>query len=236
MIGFRSYGLTEAGGAVTEVILNGISETMSSRVEQAIRKDIVSGDIAPGTRLRVAQLSAKYGVSPIPVREALRQLEGDRLVVIDPHKGAILRGVTRKFVIDMHDMRAAIEALLVENASRKISADETVKLRRHAEIYEEAVAANDAAGMVQANRALHRFIAIVGDNPEAARIQDQGWELVVAIRKRYGFGENRITNILEEHRLLVDAIASGDCARAVEVARHHCAAARDDLVVRMPAE
>lgn len=208
-------------------------ETMSSRVERAIRRDIVSGIIAPGDRLRVADLSTRYGVSHIPVREALRQLEGDRLVVIDPHKGAILRGVTPKFVRDMHDTRAAVEALLVRNATERITPEAALELVRLSGAYEEAAASGNAAAMVEANLTLHRRIAAMGENAVAADIMEQGWELVVSIRQRYGFGASRIAAIIDQHRRLVRAIGSGDPNTAVQIAMEHCLDARDDLLARM---
>jgi DNA-binding GntR family transcriptional regulator len=215
---------------VTELMQH---ETMSARVERAIRRDIVSGILAPGDRLRVAELSTRYGVSHIPVREALRQLEGDRLVVIDPHKGAILRGVTPKFVRDMHDTRAALETLLVRSATERITSEGAEELARLAEAYEQAAAVGKAAEMVVANLMLHRRIAALGDNPVAADIMEQGWELVVSIRQRYGFGASRIAAIIDQHRRLVEAIGSGDPNTAVQIAMEHCLDARDDLLARM---
>jgi DNA-binding GntR family transcriptional regulator len=208
-------------------------ETMSGRVERAIRRDIVSGVLAPGDRLRVAELSTRYGVSHIPVREALRQLEGDRLVVIDPHKGAILRGVTPKFVRDMHDTRAALETLLVRNAAERITTQGAEELVQLADAYEQAAASGKAAAMVEANLTLHRRIAVLADNPVAADIMEQGWELVVSIRQRYGFGASRIAAIIDQHRRLVRAIGSGDPNTAVQIAMEHCLDARDDLLARM---
>jgi len=210
-------------------------ETMSARVERAMRRDIISGALAPGGRLRVAALSTRYGVSHIPVREALRQLEGDRLVVIDPHKGAILRGVTPKFVRDMHDTRAALETLLVRNAAERITAEGAEELAQLAAAYEQAAAIGQAAAMVEANLALHRRIAILADNPVAADIMEQGWELVVGIRQRYGFGASRIAAIIDQHRRLVRAIGTGDEDAAVQIAQEHCLDARDDLLARMKA-
>jgi DNA-binding GntR family transcriptional regulator len=206
---------------------------MSTMVERAIRKDILSGAIAPGDRLRVAELSARYGVSHIPVRDALRQLEGDRLVIIESHKGAVLRGVSRKFVADMHDTREAVETLLVRNATVKGTPENFAKLEALALNYEAAAGSRDAVAMVEANLLFHRFIARMGDNPEAANILDRGWELVIAIRNRFGFGENRVAEIVRQHKELVAAMKHGDVPAALEAARLHCESAKKDLLLRM---
>jgi DNA-binding GntR family transcriptional regulator len=207
--------------------------TMSTRIERAIRKDILSGAITPGDRLRVAELSARYGVSHIPVRDALRQLEGDRLVIIESHKGAILRGVSRKFVADMHDTRAAIETLLVRNATLKATEAELVTLSDLALAYETAASHHSMPAMVDANLRFHRFIAAVGDNPEAADILNRGWELVIGIRNRFGFGENRVAEIVAQHRAIVAAVRAGDAILAVVAVQDHCDSAKDDLLARM---
>jgi DNA-binding GntR family transcriptional regulator len=210
-----------------------VASTMSARIERAIRKDILSGAIAPGDRLRVAELSARYGVSHIPVRDALRQLEGDRLVIIESHKGAVLRGVSRKFVSDMHDTREAIETLLVRNTTQQASAADLGRLEQLAIDYEAAAANREAPAMVEANLCFHRFIAQLGNNPEAANILDRGWELVIAIRNRFGFGENRIAEIVHQHRELVSAIRERDVARAIKAVQTHCESAKNDLLSRM---
>jgi DNA-binding GntR family transcriptional regulator len=210
-----------------------VASTMSARIERAIRKDILSGAIAPGDRLRVAELSARYGVSHIPVRDALRQLEGDRLVIIESHKGAVLRGVSRKFVSDMHDTREAIETLLVRNTTQQASAADLGRLEQLAIDYEAAAANREAPAMVEANLCFHRFIAQLGNNPEAANILDRGWELVIAIRNRFGFGENRIAEIVHQHRELVSAIRERDVARAINAVQTHCESAKNDLLSRM---
>lgn len=208
-------------------------ETMATRVERAIKREILDGLLFPGDRLRVAELSTRYGVSHIPVREALRQLEGDRLVVIDPHRGAVLREVTPKFVRDMHDTRAALELLLVRQATENVTETAAARLNELALAYEAAAMRKDPAAMVMGNIALHRAIAMLADNLVAADIMEQGWELVVSIRRRYGFGPSRVATIIEQHRALVAAISAGEATNAVEIAMRHCCDARDDLLMRM---
>ncbi len=210
-----------------------IAGTVAARIERAIRLDIISGAIAPGARLRTADLSTRYGVSHIPVREALRQLEGDRLVVIESHKGAALRRVDRKFVIDVHDTRQAIETLLVRNTTLNATAEELEKLSDLADEYETAASANDPVWMVSANRRFHRYIAKVADNPEAAQILDRGWELVISLSNRFGRGPNRIAAIIDEHRRLVQAIQRRDPVQAIAVAQEHCESAKEDLLRQM---
>jgi DNA-binding GntR family transcriptional regulator len=210
-----------------------VSETVSNRIERAIRRDIVNGVFAPGDRLRASDLGSRYGVSHIPVREALRQLEGDRLVVIESHKGAVLRKVDRKFVTDIHDTRQAIERMLVRRATMNATAADLAALDRLATEYEAAASTREQKRMVQANRSFHQAIAQFADNPEAAGFLDRGWELVIGLSNRYGRGAGRVQTIIDQHRRLVHAIASRDEATAMAVIEEHCETARDDLLQQM---
>jgi len=212
-----------------------VADTIVDRVKRSIREDILAGRIAPGDRLRIAELSARYGVSSIPIREALRRLEGDRLVVIESHRGAVIRAVDRKTVSDMYDVRSAIEALTVRNAAVRATPADIQRLEEHAEAYEKAATESDQLGMLAANQKLHGLIGALSGNPEAARYFEQGWELIIGIRNRFGFGTTRVAAVLGEHRRLIEAIARGDQVLAVHIAHEHSEGAKQDLLRRMEA-
>lgn len=210
-----------------------LSGTIAERLLAAIRRDIVLGNLSPGSRLRVDELSKRYGTSHIPVREALLQLAGERLVTLEPHRGAVLRPVTAKFVADIHDTRAAIESMLVRRATVNISDAQLDHLAELARRHEQAAAAGVDERMSEANKQFHSFIADVADNPEASYILDQGWDLVINLRNRFGLSEARIAEIVRQHWRIVEAIRSRDVDLAARVVQDHCESARDDLLARM---
>ena len=215
------------------VTSNRMSETISERLLAAIRRDIVLGDLAPGSRLRVDELSKRYGTSHIPVREALLQLAGERLVRLEPHKGAVLRTVTPKFVADIHDTRAAIESLLIRRATEKITSAELEDLERLCEAHAAAATTGNDIALSETNKAFHRHIAQVADNPEASYILDQGWDLVISLRHRFAQTPERIADIVRQHRSIVAAVRARDIDQAVCAVQDHCDSARDDLLARM---
>ncbi|WP_343314916.1 GntR family transcriptional regulator [Brucella sp. BE17] len=212
---------------------NPLSGTIAERLLAAIRRDIVLGNLSPGSRLRVDELSKRYGTSHIPVREALLQLSGERLVTLEPHRGAVLRPVTAKFVADIHDTRAAIESMLVRRATLNISDAQLDHLADLALRHEQAAAAGVDERMSEANKQFHSFIAEVADNPEASYILDQGWDLVINLRSRFGLSKARISEIVCQHRRIVEAVRSRDIDLAGRVVQEHCVSARDDLLARM---
>ncbi len=209
------------------------ADTVSDRVKRQIREDIIAGRVGSGDRLRIADLSARFGVSSIPVREALRALEGDRLVVIESHRGAVVRTLDRKIVTDMYDVRSSLETLMVRNAANRIDAVQARELAALADAYEAAAADGDQQAMLLANQALHRSIGVLADNSEASRYYEQGWELVIGLRNRFGFGAQRIAAITGEHRRMVEAIARRDQVQAARIVQEHCEGAKQDLLRQM---
>jgi DNA-binding GntR family transcriptional regulator len=209
------------------------ADTVSDRVKRQIREDIIAGRVGSGDRLRIADLSARFGVSSIPVREALRALEGDRLVVIESHRGAVVRTLDRKIVTDMYDVRSSLETLMVRNAANRIDAVQARELAGLADAYEAAAAEGDQQAMLLANQALHRRIGVLADNSEASRYYEQGWELVIGLRNRFGFGAERIAAITGEHRRMVEAIARRDQVQAARIVQEHCEGAKQDLLRQM---
>ncbi len=210
-----------------------MSETTTQRVKASIRLDILVGVLPPGSRIKLQELTDRYEISAIPIREAVRELAGEGLVELHAHKGAVVRGVDIRFVRNMYDIRSALEQMLVSLAVGRLGDDDIEAIRSAAADYEAASGANDVQEMLAANARLHRTINAAADNPEALRILEQGWELVLALRFRFGFGADRITTIIEEHRALVDALARRSAADAVVITREHCDSACRDLVQQM---
>lgn len=217
-----------------------LADTASDRVAARIREDILRGIFRSGARIKLGEMAARYEISLMPVRDALRQLASEGLVDLLPNRGARVRKVDRCFIENMYDLRSAIEAMLVERCAERIAPPEVREVWRLVEAHEAAVRRGSVRGMLAANGRLHREIYRVADNPEALRLFDCGWELLHALRLQFGFGADRLQTIIGQHRALAAAIEARDPARAARVARAHCAGARDDLVrqfdISFPAE
>lgn len=210
-----------------------MSETTTARVKASIRLDILVGVLPPGSRIKLQELTDRYEISAIPIREAVRELAGEGLVELHAHKGAVVRGVDIRFVRNMYDIRSALEQMLVSAAVGRLGGDDIDAIWVAAADYEAASSAGDVQAMLASNARLHRTINAAADNPEALRILEQGWELVLALRFRFGFGDDRIVTIREEHAALVEAIERRSAADAVAVTRAHCDSACRDLVQQM---
>lgn len=207
--------------------------TSRLRIGAAIRADILNGTLAAGQRLKAADLAARYGVSQIPVREALLQLEGEGLVLTSAHKGATIRNIDARFVSNIYEIRSVLESMLLMRAATSIRAEVLIALKATQDTYEAVAARNDTMKMLAANREFHRRIDIAGDNEDAVQLLDRGWELLQALRLKFGYSKTRWQTIARDHRQMIEALEAHDSIGAGDLSKRHCAAARDDLLQRM---
>lgn len=203
-----------------------------SDVEQAIRDDIVSGTLAFGTRLRIDELAVRYGVSHMPVREALRVLHGEGLVVIEPNKGARVLTVHPGFIEDLFDMRAALETMLARRAAERRTPQHLDRLRRAEDDLEALVEKCDFASVAEANRRFHTAINDAAGNPGALVIVDRHWLLLSALLRRYGHGEGRFQRVIDDHRHIIHSIEQRDAAGAAILMGAHIEKAKNNLLRR----
>ncbi|HVF65263.1 MAG TPA: GntR family transcriptional regulator [Casimicrobiaceae bacterium] len=206
-----------------------LSSTTASRVADELRRRILNGEFAPGQRLKIDELAELFDVSHMPIREALRELAGEGVLEVHPHRGAVIHGVDRRFVRNFYDVRAAIEAMLAARCAERSDAT-VVALLKEAATRFEAAGGDDSQGRVKADRRFHHLMNAAADNPQALRMLSQGRLLAEAMRLRFGYGGGRVEAIVAEHRALVRAIERHDADRAGEIARRHVQGARDDLL------
>ena len=208
-----------------------LSATTASRVADELRRRILYGELAPGERLKIDRLASLFEVSHMPVREALRELQGEGVLEVFPHRGAVIRGVDRDFVRNFYDARAAIEGMLAARCAERADASAVAALESAAAAFESAKA-DEPKARLAADRRFHNAINAAADNPQALRMIAQGRLLAEALRLRFGYGGGRVEAIRVEHRELVRAIERRESAKAGELARAHCIGARDDLLTR----
>jgi len=210
-----------------------LGDPIYARVRERLRQEIVAGVFDSGVRLKIIELSRRYNVSPMPVREALQKLEGEGLVVIEPNRGARVRKVDRTFIENMYDIRAAIDGMLVRRAAGRITETDLKHLQVAQEVYEEAARRGDFTTVLKHNQALHAKIHSLADNPDARQIIERPWGLIDCLREKYGCGPDRLALAIREHRVLLDALSRHDLDEAERAARKHCETAKEDLLARM---
>ena len=127
-------------------------------VFNTLRKAILTGQLKPGERLMEVHLANSLGVSRTPIREAMRKLELEGLVIMIPRRGAEVARITEKSLKDVLEVRRTLDALSVELACERITQEEIEHLQQACHEFEVATKGKDASVMAKADVALHDII------------------------------------------------------------------------------
>jgi DNA-binding GntR family transcriptional regulator len=226
---------------MTEVSLDFEPQTTPERIAQALRESVMRGGIAPGTPLREPGLMRSLGVSRNTVREALRLLASEGLVRHDPFRGVSVAKLSEEDVRDIYRARLSLELAGVDVAEG-ISRDQVTALRAAARAFEEAVRAASWLEALNQDLRLHSgIVAAVGSR----RLTDAHLAVLREVRLGYftyggsrnfmyrGYEEESIPLDLEEHRGIVELIASGELERCKTMLRRHVARSERLLLERV---
>ncbi len=198
-----------------------------------LRADIISGVITAGTRLTVADLVRRYGVGQIPVREALQALEGEGIVTILPHRGARVLSLDARLVRNVHDVRGAIESLLIRLSLPNLTNAAIAQSVSIQQRFREAAAQRQFDAMFSLNQDFHHLIYRHADNPEALKIFDLYASLLGTIRRQYGYGPDRIVEMVTQHEQILAALRAQDEEQLEKLVRLHVEGAKRDLLDHM---
>lgn len=207
-----------------------LADPTYSRVREKLREDIVSGYFPSGKRLKIAELVDRYSVSQMPIREALQQLQGEGLIIIEPNKGAHVRQIDQDFLENMYDIRQLIEVYLTVKSIDHIQDKDVKELTQIQDKYELAAKKKDYDLCVKLNKLFHVTIYAVANNPEGSQILEKHWQLINTLRFTHGYGPDRLAEVIEEHRNIIKALDKRDVIAVEKAATAHCVAAKADLI------
>ncbi len=151
-------------------------ETLTEAAASSLRALIVSGQLPPGTPLRLNILAARLGMSVMPVREALRALEAERLVTFRAHHGATVASVSPEDVEEAYAMRAALEGLAARDGVLNLTDEWLEVIRDKFRMMEEDHARGDRDALVAHDQEFHRALYMAGGRPERMRRIVELWE------------------------------------------------------------
>lgn len=186
-------------------------------VGEEIRGQIFSGALPPGSRLVERELAQRFEVSRLPVREALRVLQNEGLVEYLPSRGMAVRVLDEKQVLELFDIREALEVLAARRASEHLDRAGADRLRGLVEVSRRAAAAGDLTAAHQANSDFHDQITTISGN---SLLQD----MLEPLHRRLQWLFRQIADfeqVTDEHDQLCRVIVSGDPEAAAAVAREH---------------
>lgn len=195
------------------------SRTTYEFVHETLRRAILCGDLAGGTRLVQADLAVQLGVSTTPVREALRDLAKEGLIRFDPHRGAIVRELELEEVREIYDLRKVLEPMALRLAVGRVS---EAQLREGDELHARMNAERDPGRWVELNRRFHAIFAEAAGSPRLqsilAGLGDSAAVYVglsIKVRPAQLMGGN------EDHGRLLEAVRRRDADGAAEIVLRH---------------
>jgi len=193
--------------------------TASDFVSDALRRSILSGELAGGTRLGLSEIASLLDVSTTPVREALRELSFEGLVRLDSYRGGEVAAVSRRDVEEIVRIRQVLEPMAIEEAVEGMTPE---ILADAAQILEDMASSDSWDSWVQGNRAFHqkiyeasasrRLIALIKS------LQDTT-VLFVSATLRRSPGLEELATV--DHHTMLQAARDGDAARLTEVTLRH---------------
>ena len=190
-------------------------------VFNTLRRAILTGQLKPGERLMEVHLANKLGVSRTPIREAIRKLELEGLVIMIPRRGAEVARITEKSLKDVLEVRRALDALSVELACDRITEEDMKRLLQACQDFEKAAKGKDASVIAKADVALHDIIVEATGNQRLAQLVNNLSEQMYRYRFVYIKEESKHDMLVAEHREIYERIASRDKERAARAAKLH---------------
>jgi DNA-binding GntR family transcriptional regulator len=205
-------------------------------VVERIEGLLFSAKLLPGERINESHLAQSLGVSRGPIREALRLLEKHGLVQTQANKGAYVCRLSSEDMADLYDIRATLEGLIGERAATRIDATAIAGLHHDLDQMEQASARDDSVSYYGINLHFHERILAATGSSHLAGIYEGIAKKIALNRIANPAPREVVASSLQEHRHIVEALATGDSRLAGEAMRAHCRAgyhrilqqARDD--------
>lgn len=200
-------------------------------VADALREAIHRGDLADGAVLNQAALAAHFGVSRVPVREAMRQLQAEGLIETRAHRLAVVRGLDLERIVEIYDVRALLEGFVIERAVPHVTPE---LLGRARAIDEQMRGSADHAHWLELNARFHALLY----GPSGAETTIELIEQLRVRGERYvrlwnrGRGLHRPAEAGEEHETIMALVEVGDAAGARAATERHIRHTRDRLLAQ----
>ena len=210
--------------------------TIREQVYQILRDDICQGVYEPGTRLQEVDLATNLNVSRSPVREALRQLAADGLLLEIPNKGVYVKEFTVKDIEEIYDLRVMLESYGILHSTGHITSMRRERLLGMLADMEADLQRGDLKSYTSIDEQLHNHIVHLGDNSLINDTYDRVRSMNQQFRILSLMDEQRFRESLDEHREIVHALVTGNLRRADEINRHHLELARATILKRMKGE
>jgi DNA-binding GntR family transcriptional regulator len=196
-------------------------KTKNDYAYEFLRRAILTGQLKQGSLLNTSKIAEQLEMSGIPVREALRKLQTQRLVTIHPHKGAFVYKLSKKEIADNMAAQELIEPEATKLASLNICEDTIKALENNMKDMEKAVNNQDYLQYALLNREFHFIIYSACGNQELIKIISQLWDTYNMFKGLFALDQKRVSESLKEHWSVIHSLAKGDGEMAADIIRQH---------------
>ena len=190
-------------------------------VFKTLRQGILTGELKPGERLMEIHLAERLGVSRTPIREAIRKLELEGLVIMIPRRGAEVARITEKHLRDVLEVRRAVDALAVELACERISDSDKVALKKACDAFEGAIRSKEVRQIASCDVELHDIIVKATGNEKLVQLVANLSEQMYRYRFEYIKDETVHQQLINEHKIIYESIINGDKDTAAKTVKMH---------------
>ncbi len=195
--------------------------TAQEAVLAGLRRAIVTGDLRPGEQVRQDALAERFGVSRVPLREALKILEGEGAVTYVPHRGYFVAELSPADLEEVYRLRELLEEEAVRTAMARLTGADVEQLAGLVEACESAGRVGDVEAMTAANRTLHFTLYEASARPRLVRLVRILWDATDAYRSLYYSDEANRERVEAEHRAVLAALRDRDADAAVRLLGEH---------------
>ncbi|MGN0405155.1 MAG: GntR family transcriptional regulator [Bariatricus sp.] len=190
-------------------------------VFNTLRRAILRGELKPGERLMEIQLANKLGVSRTPIREAIRKLELEGLVLMIPRKGAEVAEITRKNMMDVLEVRKALEELAAELACERIGKEQIAEMRVAAKEFERTLKTGDVTQIAEADEKFHDILYIATNNQRLILLLNNLREQMYRLRVEHLKLKECYPQLLAEHDKIIHCVEKRNKEAAKDIVGRH---------------
>lgn len=207
-------------------------KTAQQAVAEALRQDITTGKLPPGSWIVQEAVAEQFGVSRIPIREALKTLEAEEYITYVPHSGYRVTKLSLAELTEVFRLRDILEEELIRDAMPTMTDAVVEEMRQCMAAMDRAAGEEDLVAVGIANRRFHYLSFETSQMARTKRIVNQLWNTADAYRPLYSHLMD-LRRVNDEHDLMVDALAARDVERAVEINNTHRAHSIRHLTVAL---
>ncbi len=197
------------------------SGTAQEAALRGLRRDLLTGDLARGDQVLQEALAERYGVSRVPLREALKVLESEGQVVYHPNRGYFVADLSVADLLEVYRLRELLEADALRQAVPALSDSDVDEIDRLRLAVDQAAEGRDVLALTAANRRFHFAMFDAAGLPRLSRLLHQLWDATDSYRALYFADADNREAVGREHARMVDALRARDSEALVDLHDEH---------------